>query len=84
MAQVGSKRETAMRRLIESLSPAEHRVYWKWVGTVFAVYVLAMVAAIGMLVSHQSSTRLMHETAAAGKRSMVEAPVHVRQAARFE
>jgi hypothetical protein len=84
-ALVGSKRETAMRRLIESLNPAEQRIHWKWVGTVFAVYVLAMAAAIGMIVSHQSSGNARHDTATAGKtRSLGEAPIHFGQLARFE
>ena len=74
-----------MRRLIESLCPEDHRIYWKWVGTVFAAYVVVMAAAIGMFVSHQSSGRPTHEAATAGKlRSLVDAPVYVGRVARSD
>jgi len=74
-----------MRRLIQSLNPAEHRIHWKWVGTVFAAYVLVTAAAIGMIVSHHSSGSARHDATTAGKtRSLVEPPIHFRQLARFE
>ena len=42
-----------MRRLIESLSPETHQIHWKWIGGVFAFYVVIMATAMGMLVVHQ-------------------------------
>ena len=59
-----------MRRLIESLAPGKRPISWKWIGGMFAFYVLAMAAAAGLFVNHQSRTNLAHEagaTVAAGK-----------------
>jgi hypothetical protein len=37
-----------MRGLIENLSPENHEISWKWIGGVFAFYVVMMAAAMGM------------------------------------
>lgn len=51
-----------MRRLIETLTPGDH-IYWRWVGSVFALYVVLMITAAGVFVSHESSKRLAQEAA---------------------
>lgn len=51
-----------MRRLIESLTPGD-RIYWRWVGGMFALYVVLMVTAAGVFVSHESSRKLAQEAA---------------------
>ena len=51
-----------MRRLIESLTPGDH-IYWRWVGGMFALYVVLMISAAGVFVSHESSRRLAQEAA---------------------
>ena len=70
-----------MRHIIESLRPEDHRINWKWVATVFAVYVVAVVAAAGMLANHQP-TRLAGE--AAKQRSVADAPLHIGSLARSD
>ena len=76
-----------MRRLIESLSPDVHSFYWSWVGGVFAFYVVLMVTAAGVFISHESSRKLAHEpvttVAAGGKaRSVASAATPMPQAPR--
>ena len=76
-----------MRRLIESLTPDVHSLYWSWVGGVFAFYVVLLVTAAGVFVSHESSRKLPHEpatTVAAGGKAQpaVPAAMPVRQAER--
>jgi hypothetical protein len=51
-----------MRRLIESLTPGDH-IYWRWVGGMFALYVVLMITAAGVFVSHESSKKLPQEVA---------------------
>ncbi len=68
-----------MRGLIENLSPENRHISWKWIGGVFAFYVVMMAAATGMFVVHQSAKDLTRErvaaTAAAGKpRTATAAP----------
>ena len=46
-----------MRRLIESLAPGERPISWKWIGSMFAFYVVVMAAAAGMFASHQSRAK---------------------------
>jgi len=50
-----------MRRLIESLAPSESPISWKWIGSMFAFYVVVMAAAAGLLANHQSRANLAHE-----------------------
>jgi len=76
-----------MRRLIESLTPVDHDLYWRWVGGMFAFYVVLMVGAAGVFMSHESSRNLAHEGAATVAIKGNLAPVHeasmpVRQAMR--
>jgi hypothetical protein len=56
--------EAAMRRLIESLTPDSRRVYWRWVAGMFGLYVVLLVGAAGVYISHESSRNLRHEPAA--------------------
>ncbi|NOJ40130.1 hypothetical protein [Bradyrhizobium australiense] len=77
-----------MRRLLESLTPQARQIYWKWVGGMFALYVVLMLTAAGLFVSHESPRKLAHEPATTvaieGKqRSVTETPASVRQAARY-
>ena len=53
-----------MRRLIESLMPDERPIYWTWVGGVFALYVMLMITAAGVFITHESTRKLVHENAA--------------------
>ena len=53
-----------MRRLIESLTPDSRRLYWRWVAGVFGLYVVLLVSAAGVFISHESSRNLRHETVA--------------------
>ena len=51
-----------MRRIIESLTPGDH-IYWRWVGGMFGLYVVVMVTAASVFVSHESSKKLAQEAA---------------------
>jgi hypothetical protein len=53
-----------MRRLIESLMPDTRQIYWRLVGGVFAFYVVLMITAAGVFISHESTRKLVHENAA--------------------
>ncbi len=55
-----------MRRLIESLTPEHRQIYWRWVGGVFALYVVLMAAAAAVFVNHESTRKLGQESAATG------------------
>ena len=77
-----------MRQLLESLTPDARRIYWKWVGGMFVLYVVLMLTAAGVFVGHESSRKLAHEpvttVASGGKtRSISEVSAPVRQAARY-
>ena len=59
-----------MRRLIESLMPGERPISWKWIGSIFAFYVVVMATAVVIFASHHSRANLAHEagtTVATGK-----------------
>ena len=76
-----------MRRLIESLTPQARQLYWKWVGGMFTVYVVLLLTAASVFVSHESPRKLAQEPATTvavqGKttRSIAEVAVPIRQAA---
>jgi len=76
-----------MRRLIESLTPQARQLYWKWVGGVFALYVVLLLTAAGVFVGHESPRKLAQDPvttmAVQGKttRSITEVAVPMRQAA---
>ena len=53
-----------MRRIIESLTPDSRRFYWRWVVGVFSLYVVLLVSAADVFISHESSRKLAHEGAA--------------------
>ena len=50
-----------MRRLLESLTPDARRIYWQWVGGMFALYVVLLLTAAGVFVGHESSRKLAQE-----------------------
>ena len=52
-----------MRSLIQSLTPDDSQLSWRRVGVMFALYVVLMVTAVGVFVSHESSRKLAHEPA---------------------
>lgn len=78
-----------MRRLIESLTPQARQLYWKWVGGMFTVYVVLLLTAASVFVSHESPRKLARDSAPTvavqGKttRSIADVAVPVRQAARY-
>jgi hypothetical protein len=77
-----------MRRLIESLTPQARQLYWKWVGGMFALYVVLLLTAAGLFVGHESPRKLAQDpvtsVAVEGKtRSISEVEAPVRQAARY-
>ena len=77
-----------MRRLLESLTPDARQIYWKWVGGMFALYVVLLFAAAGVIVGHESSRKLAQQpvttVAIDGKqRSVAEIEAPLRQAARY-
>jgi hypothetical protein len=78
-----------MRRLLESLVPDARPIYWKWVGGMFALYVVLLLTAAGVFVGHESPRKLAQEpvttVAIDGKqRSLSEISTPLRQAARFD
>ena len=73
---------------MESLIPHDRQLKWKWVGGMFALYVVLLVAAAGVFVSHESSRKLAHQpamTVAAGakQQSIAPASMPTRQVARY-
>ena len=77
-----------MRGLLESLTPQARRIYWQWVGGMFAFYVVLLLTAAGVFVGHESSRTLAQEPATTvaidGKqRSITEILAPLRQAARY-
>jgi len=77
-----------MRRLLESLAPDARQLYWKWVGGMFALYVVLLLTAAGVFIGHESSRKLAQQPVATmaidGKqRSIGEIATPVRQAARY-
>ena len=60
-----------MRRLLESLMPDGRQIYWKWVGGMFALYVVLMGTAASVFVNHESTRKLAQEPATTvGNRSL--------------
>jgi hypothetical protein len=55
--------EATMRSLIQSLTPDDSQISWRRVGGMFALYVVLMVTAAGVFVSHESSRKLAQEAA---------------------
>ena len=51
-----------MRQLLESLSPDVRPFYWKLVGGMFALYVVLLLTAAGMFLSHESPRKLAQQT----------------------
>ena len=78
-----------MRRLIESLTPVDRDLYWRWVGGMFAFYVVLMVGAACVFMKHESSRNLAHQGAATvamdrKHAAFEQASIPMRQAARYE
>ena len=75
-----------MRRLLESLTPDARRIYWQWVGGMFALYVVLLLTAAGVFVSHGSSRKLAQQpvttVASEQEQHTAAASMPVRQAAR--
>jgi hypothetical protein len=77
-----------MRRLLESLTPDARRIYWQWVGGMFALYVVLLLTAAGVFVGHESSRKLAQEpvtTVAVDSKphTIPETSAPLRQAARY-
>ena len=78
-----------MRRIIESLTPDSRRFYWRWVVGVFSLYVVLLVSAADVFISHESSRKLAHEGAATVAVKGNLAPTHeasmpARQTMRYD
>jgi hypothetical protein len=69
-----------MRRLLESLAPDARPIYWKWVGGVFALYVVLLLTAANAFINHDPARRVVQEpataTAADGKVTPVRQVMH--------
>jgi hypothetical protein len=65
-----------MHRLIETLTPNGPHNYWRWVAGMFGLYVMLLVSAAGVFMSHESSRNLRHETAATVAIKGNRAPTH--------
>ena len=50
-----------MRRLLESLTPDARRIYWQWVGGMFALYVVLLLTAAGVFIGHESPRKLAQQ-----------------------
>jgi hypothetical protein len=77
-----------MRRLLESLTPDARQIYWKWVGGMFALYVVLLLAAVNAFVGHESSRKLAQQPVTTvaidgQQRSIDEIAVPLRQAVRY-
>jgi hypothetical protein len=80
-----------MRRLIESLTPADRPIAWTWIGTVFALYLVAMAGAVTLFTGHRNNANLAQEagvTVAAGAKrpatSDFGAPRNMHHLAHFQ
>jgi hypothetical protein len=67
-----------MRRLIESLAPGERPISWKWIGGMFAFYVVVIAAAAVLFASHQSRANLAHEAGTTVATGKVQPAAHTR------
>ena len=65
-----------MRRLVESLTSDSRHLYWRWVGGMFGLYVVVMIAAAATFIRHESSRKLAHEGAATVAIDRSLAPSH--------
>jgi hypothetical protein len=41
-----------MQGIIESLNPEHGRIDWKWVGSVFAFYIVLVIGAARVIITH--------------------------------
>jgi hypothetical protein len=78
-----------MRRLLESLVPDARPFYWKWVGGMFALYVVLLLTAAGVFIGHESPRKLAQEPATTvaingEPHSILEVSAPLRQAARYD
>ena len=65
-----------MRRLIESLTPDNRQIYWRWVSGMFALYVVLMITAAGVFIRHEPARTVAHEGAATVAIDRSLAPSH--------
>ena len=76
-----------MRRLLESLVPEHRQVYWRWVGSMFALYVVLMITVAGVFASHESTRKLVQQpvttVAIDGEQHSAPTSTPLRQAARY-
>lgn len=77
-----------MRQLLESLTPDRRQVYWRWVGGMFALYVVLLITAASVFVSHESTRKLAQQPATTvaidgAQRSLTPVSTPLRQAARY-
>ena len=73
---------------LKASRPEAREIYWKWVGGMFALYIVLLLTAAGVFVSHESSRKLAQEPATTvaidGKpRSIGEIAMPLRQAVRY-
>jgi hypothetical protein len=72
-----------MRRLLESLVPDAHPIYWKWVGGVFTLYVVLLFTAASAFINHEPARKVAQEPATVmnphGKLQSVPEITQVRQ-----
>ena len=79
-----------MRRIIESLAPADRRIYWRWVGGMFGLYVVVMITRRRHV--HQpriiaQAARMNRAATVAIERSLApshQASMPVRQMSRYD
>jgi hypothetical protein len=76
MRRIRFPEEEAMRRIVESLVPADRQIHWRWVGGMFGLYIVVMIAAAGVFISHESSRKVAHERAATVAADRNLAPSH--------
>ena len=77
-----------MRRLLESLVPDARPIYWRWVGGVFALYVVLLLTAAGVFVGHESPRKLAQQPVTTvaidnQQHSIDEIAAPLRQAVRY-
>jgi hypothetical protein len=41
-----------MQGILESLSPEDGHIDWKWVGSVFVFYIVVTIGAVGVVIAH--------------------------------
>ena len=73
---------------LKASRPEAREIYWKWVGGMFALYIVLLLTAAGVFVGHESPRKLAQQpvttVAIDGKpRSIGEISAPLRQAVRY-